>query len=100
MKFVVQIAEEGWGVCDTPEHFLGRKTIYEEAFNELDDAKKAACEKVKELYNKYDLCREWKVVSKTMYHIKTNIGKDDEWNHQYEAIIYDFTDEEWEELAE
>lgn len=100
MKYVVEIAEEGSGVCDTPEHFFGRKTLYKEVFDKLGDAKKATCEKVKELYNKYELCRKWNVVSRRFpCWIVTDIGSEDEWDHRYEATIYDFTDQEWEELA-
>ena len=101
MKYLAEIKQDGYGIFPKPENFFGVKTLYHEVFDNLDDAKKALCEKVKELYDKYELCREWKVVQHmafTEVYIETKIGNYDGWYTQYVAKIERYTNEEFEEL--
>ena len=100
MKYLAEIVQHGFGRFPKPENFFGMKTLYHEVFDNLDDAKKALCEEVKELYEKYELCSEWKAIHMafTEIHIETKIGDYDGWNTQYVAEIERYTDEEYEEL--
>lgn len=101
MKYLAEITQSGFGLFPKPENFFGEKKLYHETFDNLGDAKKALREKVRELYDKYELCREWKVFDRmafTEVHIETKIGNYDGWNTQYVAEIEKYTDEEYEEL--
>lgn len=99
MKYEVHIVEGGFGLCSIPEHHFGEKTICHEIFDDRQAAMSKAAEVVKDLYNKYEICREWEIVSDNeIKWIKTNTEDIDGWSHYYEAMVYEWTDEEFEEM--
>lgn len=100
MKYEVEVRESGSGVCLKPEHHFGDKVLYHEVFEDKEAANKAASDKTKELYDKYDICKEWIVISKNNPKwIRTNRENIDGWTHYYQVTVYEWTEEEWEELA-
>ena len=100
MKYEVEVKEAGFGVCSKPEHHFGDKTLYYEVFEDKEAANKAACEKTKELYDKYDICKEWEVVNDNdPKWIKTKTERIDGWDHYFMAFVWEWTEEEFKELA-
>lgn len=103
MKYVAYVYEEGYGcIFKRPENFLGIKTIIEEVFDTLQEANKAACETVKDLYDKYDLCKIWLIKDSALCEkcIETLPEDIDGWTHFYRAEVYSLTDEEYKEWSE
>lgn len=99
MKYEVHITEDGFGICSEPEHHFGVKTIYHEVFDDKQTAMDKAAAIVKDLYDKYEICREWKVISDNkLKWIETKSEDVCGWTHYYSAYVYEWTDEEFEEM--
>lgn len=101
MKYSVTVFENGFGVCDTPEHYLGAKRIYDVWFDDKREALQKARDETVKLYNAYDICKEWLVIKDgSLKHIKTSYENIDGWYHYFEVQVEEFTEEEYEELKE
>lgn len=99
MKYEVTVYEDGFGVCSKPEHHSGMKTLYYGVFEDKEEAANVAAEKTKELYDKYDICKEWEVIRdngpkwiRTKYE---TIGK---WTHNFSVFVWEWTEEQWKEV--
>ena len=98
MKYNVYVAEHGFGVCDKPEHHFGAKKIIDKFYDDEREAREVIANEVRRLFDEVELCREWIVIGEDW--IKTKIGSEDGWYHEYEAILTKFTDEEYKELMD
>ena len=101
MKYTVTVMEHGFGcVLKKPEYHLGIKFICDEVFDNKEEALERAREETVKLYDKYDICKKWYILRDrfTLKHIKTDCERNkDDWYHQFEVEVMEFTDEQWKE---